>query len=121
MRWAIAMFPKSLRRLLILTVAIVAVLEWSVVLDRVCAALWAWYKFVGYGGGGHVVVGRNTQEAFFLLSVLLATVGYFLSKAEMGSSSRVWSSVAQLGWLAIVVCVIFWGAFLATPFISFHP
>ncbi len=115
------MFPKLLRRLLILTVAIVAVLEWSVVLDRVCAALWAWCKFVGYGGGGHVVVGRNTQEAFFLLSVLLATVGYFLSKAEMGSSSRVWSSVAQLGWLAIVVCVIFWSAFLATPFISFHP
>jgi hypothetical protein len=73
------------------------VLEWSVVLDRVCAALWAWYKFVGYGGGGHVVVGRNTQVAFFLLSLLLATVGYFLSKAEMGGASSVWSFVAQLG------------------------
>jgi len=115
------MFPQSLRRLLILTVATVAILEWSVVIDRVCAAVWAWYKFVGYGGGGHVVVGRNTQVAFFLLSAVLAIVGYLLSKAEMGSASKVWSSVAQIGWLAIVVCVIFWNAFLATPLVTFHP
>jgi len=38
-------------------VAIAAALQWSVVLERTWAAVWAWYKFAGYGGGGHIVVG----------------------------------------------------------------
>jgi hypothetical protein len=102
-------------------VATVAILEWTVVVDRASAAVWAWYKFVGYGGGGRVVVGRNTQMVFFLLSTVLAILGYLLSKAEFGGGSKVWSGIAQFGCLAIVVCAIFWGAFLVSPLVTFQP
>jgi len=38
------------RRLLIGIIAIAAILQWSVVIERAWAAVWAWYKFAGYGG-----------------------------------------------------------------------
>lgn len=112
---------KLVRRIIILMIAAVAVLEWTVVIDRVCAAVWAWYKFVGYGGGGHIVVGRNTQMMFYSLSTVLAIVGSLVSKAELGDSSNVWKGVAQFGWLAIVVCAVLWSIFLLTPLVTFQP
>jgi hypothetical protein len=117
----VANFLKSLRRFIILTIAAVAILEWTVVIDRVCAAVWAWYKFVGFGGGGHVVVGRKTQMVFYILSIVLAIGGYLLSKAELSGASHAWRGVAQFGWLAIVVCAIFWSMFLLTPWVTFQP
>jgi hypothetical protein len=121
MRWTVTNFLESLRRFIFLLIAAVAILEWTVVINRVWAAVWAWYKFVGYGGGGHVVVGRNTQMVFYILSTALASLGYLLSKAELGGASKVWKGVAQFGWLAILVCAIFWGVFLLTPLVTFQP
>ena len=53
-----------LRRVAIACVGVVAILQWAIVLERSVAAVWAWYKFVGYGGGGHISLGQTTPMVF---------------------------------------------------------
>src|SRR5258705_12202359 len=67
-----AMRTRRLRHFFIGVVAIAAALQWSVVLERSWAAVWAWYKFTGYGAGGHIVVGRPVQVVFLLGSCVFA-------------------------------------------------
>ena len=112
---------EPLRRLLIAMIATAAVLQWAIVLERASAAVWAWYKFVGYGGGGHIVVGRMTQVLFLLGSVALAGTGCALSKAESsGAGSMVWRNLAQFGWSSITVCIGFWIILLVSPLVTFQ-
>lgn len=110
-----------MRRTFIAIIAGVAILQWAVVLERACAAVWAWYKFVGYGGGGHIVVGWMTQVVFLLGSIALATIGHALFTAESrGGASVFWSGLAQFGWLAISVCILVWVVFLLSPIVTFQ-
>src|SRR5258706_130517 len=110
---------ERLRRFLIAIVAVAAVLQWAVVLERLLAAVWAWYKFVGYGGGGHIVVSQRTQAVFLFGSGVVAALGYVLFKVESRSTgSRVWRSLAWFGWSTTTVCVLFWIAFLLSPLVA---
>lgn len=109
------------RRFLIAVIAAGAVLQWAVVLERASAAVWAWYKFSGFGGGGHIVVGRTPQVVFLLGSVVIAALGYGLSSAEAsGGDSGLWRGVARFGWLSITVCTLFWIALLVSPLVTFQ-
>ena len=108
------------RHFLIGTVAIAAALQWIVVLERTWAAVWAWYKSVGYGGGGHIVVGRRIQVLFLLGSSLLACIGYVLSIAEVKAVGvGVWERLARLVWSSIAVCSLYWFVLLLTPLVAF--
>jgi len=99
-------------RALIVTTTVGAALQWAVVLERTSAAVWARWKFSGYGGGGHIVVGQSTQVAFLLGSGVLAAVGYSLWRAEkIEDGSRFWCGVSRLAWLSILVCTVFWKLF----------
>jgi hypothetical protein len=121
MRWVMAKELEHLRRFLTALIATGAVLQWAVVLQRTWAAVWAWYKFFGYGGGGHIVVGRTTQIMFLLGSGVLAAVGYALSRAESsGGGSALWRGVSRFGWLSITVCTLFWIALLVSPMVAFE-
>jgi len=109
-----------IRRVFIAAIAAAAVLQWAVVLERTWAALWAWYKFRGYGGG-HIVVGLTTQVVFLSGSAVLAAVGYGLCRAESsGAGSGLWRSLNQFGWLSIAVCTLFWLAVLLSPLAMFY-
>ena len=107
-------------RFLIMIVAAAAALQWAVVAERVWAAVWAWYKFTGYGGGGHIVVGRTTQIAFSCGSVALAVVGYWLSKSTLDHTSVIWRGAAQFSWVSIIVCTVLWWAVLLSPLLAFR-
>ena len=110
-----------IRRFFIAAIAVAAVLQWTVVLERTWAALWAWYKFWGYGGGGHIAVGVVTQGVFFLGSAALAALGYALCRAESkGGGSRLWHSVSKFGWMSITACTLLWLALLLSPLATFH-
>jgi hypothetical protein len=109
------------RRFLIVLVVIAAILQWIVVLERVYAAVWAWYKYAGYGGGGHIVVGFPAQAVLFSGAGGLAVLGYFLSNIEGARGSKAWRVVARFGWLAITVCTALWAALLASPLVAIHP
>lgn len=108
------------RHFFIGVIAVAATLQWSVVLERTCAAFWAWYKFAGYGGGGHIVVARPIQVIFLLGSCALACFGYALSRAEVqAAGAGVWEKVARLAWSSIALCSLFWFALLLTPLVAF--
>ena len=115
-----AMRTIRLRHLSIGVVAIAAALQWCVVLDRSWAAAWAWYKFAGYGGGGHIVVGLPVQVVFLLGSCVLACIGYALSRAELAAvGAGVWETFARLAWSSIAVCTLLWFVLLLTPLVMF--
>jgi hypothetical protein len=102
-------------------IAATAVLQWSIVLERVWAAALAWYKFVDYGGGGQIVVGRMLQIVFLVGSITLAGIGHALSKAESSAGGSVfWRRLAQFGWSAVSICVMVWIALLPSPLVTFQ-
>jgi hypothetical protein len=102
-------------------IAAAAVLQWAIVLERVWAAAWAWYKFVDYGGGGHIVVGRMPQIVFLIGSIALAGIGHALSKAESGAGGSVfWRRLAQVAWSAVSICAMVWIALLLSPLVTFQ-
>jgi hypothetical protein len=112
---------ERLRRFFIIVIIAAACAQWAIVLERATAAAWTWYKFVGYGGGGHIVVGRTIQVIFILGSAALAAVGHWLWKVESrADSSTLWLKSAQLGWTSIAVCTLFWIILLATPLVIFE-
>ena len=108
------------RRSLVVVVAIAAVSQWVLVVERAAAAVWAYYKYAGYGGGGHIAVGAPTQTVFFLGAGGLAVLGYYLARIESARGSVVWRGIARLGWLAITLCTALWAALLASPLVVFH-
>jgi len=111
---------ETFRRFLIVAVVAAALLQWTIVLERTAAAVWAWYKFVGYGGGGYIVVGRTIQIIFVLGSCLVAAVGYALFRAESsGGGSGLWLGVSRFGWLSITVCTLCWIVVLMSPLAKF--
>ncbi len=97
-----------------------AVLKWPVVLERAWAAPWQWYKFYGYGGGGHIVVGTTTQTIFLVGSSVVAAAGYLLERVEAHTAgSKICRAIARIAWSSIVVCTFFWVAFLVSPLVTF--
>ena len=113
---------ESFRRFLIAVVAAAALLQWAIVLERTSAAVWAWYKFFGFGGGGHITVGRTTQIIFVSGSCLVAAVGYALFRAESRvGGSRPWRGVSRFAWSSIIVCTLCWIALLVSPLAKCYP
>jgi hypothetical protein len=112
---------KTFRRVLISAIAVVAILQWSVVFERLWAAVWAWYKFEGYGEHGYIDVGQTTQGLFLLGSCLVAAIGYALFRAESGTaSSKAWRRIGAFGWASIIVCTLCWIGLLASPLVKFY-
>lgn len=48
------------------------------VVERIVAAGWAWYKFRDYGGGGHIMLSPETSVWFVLISIGLLFAGFGL-------------------------------------------
>lgn len=104
-----------------LLILIAALAQWSLLLERTWAAIWAWYKFYGYGGGGHITVGKNTQILFYILSIILALVGLMLShQSNNYIASRVRKKLIRLGSFALVLGTLFWTVILMSPFVMFR-
>ena len=98
-------------------VALAAVLQWIVVLERCWAAAWQWYKFTGYGGGGYITVGPSTQVVFFVLSTVIALAGFILSRyAEHGTAAL----ASKIGAISLLVGMIVWAAVLISPLAVFR-
>jgi hypothetical protein len=115
-----AMRTRRLRHFFIGVVVIAAALHWSVVLERSWVAVWVWYKFTDYGGGGHIVVGRPGQVVFLLGSCVFACIGYALSRAKSTAvGAGVQWKLARLAWSSTAVCTLLWFVLLLTPLVTF--
>jgi hypothetical protein len=47
-----------------------ALMQWLGVGERIHHAIWQWYKFADYGGGGHTTVGYSAVLLTFTLSAV---------------------------------------------------
>jgi len=75
---------------LVLTVMIlvIALIQLAVLLERICAAIWAWYKFYGYDGNGYITVGATTQLVFYIISSLATAVNLGLVLYDLNGRRR---------------------------------
>ena len=111
----------NLRRALIGAIAIAAVLQWAVVVERSLAAIWAWYKFWGYGDHGYIDVGRRTQVLFLFGSCAMASIAYGLGRIERkGVGLKAWRRIAAFGWMSITICTLCWMGLLLSPLARFY-
>lgn len=99
------------------TLVLIALLQWVVVLERCWAALWQWYKFAGYGDGGYITVGLFTQIAFFVVSIVIASVGFVLSHYAENAFLAVTSKLAAISLLA---GILVWAGVLVSPLAVFR-
>jgi hypothetical protein len=120
-RWPLTKRLERLQRPFIAAIAAAALLQWVLVLERSWAAVWAWFKFNGFGGGGHIDVGGATQALFLFGSTCMALAGYALAKAQEGEAgSRAWARIARLSWTSIILCTALWVLLLLSPLVEFR-
>ena len=89
--------------------------QWCVVGERMVAAIWGWYKFLGYGGAEPLVVGREAQGLFYLLTVSFAAVA--LSVARSGVESQ-YAKVARWEFRGLLAAAAVWTAVLMSPLVA---
>ena len=115
------MSGKSISHLAVaVAVLLVAIVQWVVIFDRTGAAVWDWYKFSGYGGGGHITVGKNSQTIFYVLSAVAAAAGIVLARNWDTDGDQLLRRAMRIGAWALVVGLSFWTAILASPLASFR-
>lgn len=106
----------SERKYLICLVLLGSALQWSVIGERLVAALWTWYKFsTPYSGGGHITVGGNAQIAFYLLSTGMLAIAVWAKPSQPR-----WRTMARLSMLSIGCGVLVWTAVLLSPLTTFR-
>jgi hypothetical protein len=104
--------------LLVVTAAFV---QWAVLLEQTWAVIWAWYKFYGYGGGGHITVGKDTQLLFYMLSSLTAFIGLIISRlSNNDATSCIQKRLSRIGSFALVTGMLFWTTILMSPLVVFR-
>ncbi len=109
---------KAIRRVLAVALAALAIAQWAVVLERTLAALWQFFKFASYGGGGHIDVGRTTQIVFLIGSVLVGSVAGVLWRGMGDEDSKPWKRLALLSCLSVAGCTVLWAILLASPLVT---
>ena len=90
--------------------SLLAALALSVpVIERLIAAAWQWYKFVGYSNDGHISLSFNTGLIFS--GILAATFGvaFFLNrlgKRQSAARAVAWSRWAM--YIVVAVAIVYW-------------
>lgn len=102
-----------MKRISILLIALAATFQWCILLERFFAAIWGLYKFWGYGGEGQITVAISSQVIFYLLSVALSFVSYFLWRGFDGD--RIFKVLAKYSTAALIGGMIFWTVVLMSP------
>ena len=104
-------------------VIIFALLQWLVILERGVAALWAWYQFHGYSGGGAITVGVRSQFTFYILIMVIAALGFWSSHSVSDNNhdrSRFLNRATRVATVAVVAGMILWTGLLLSPLASFR-
>jgi hypothetical protein len=99
--------------LLICAVALFA--QYLAVIERTSAAVWNWYKFWGYGGYEPLVVGRQAQLMFYVVSAAFTALSLFL---EHNSKEFWFTRIARWQFRSFIAALVIWTAVLASPLIA---
>ena len=101
-------------------VIIFALLQWLIIVERGVAALWAWYQFHGYGGGGTITVGVRSQVAFYFLTVVIAALGFWSSSDNNRDRSGFLNRASRVATIAVITGMFLWTGLLLSPVVSFR-
>ena len=106
-------------RIIFVVVAIFAAMfQWSILLERLIAAIWGWYKFQGYGGGGQITVAKSTQVMFYLFSSVLLLASVLLSRRTVDDVHEQWVvRAARFVSYSFAAGIVFWSLMLASPLV----
>lgn len=102
-----------------LFIIFVAAIQWFVILERVWASIWEWYKFYGYDGDGGITVGVGTQVLFYLLSSGFALAGLLLS-SKPNDDLSFQKKLNRFSAIALLSGMILWTLILISPFVTFR-
>jgi hypothetical protein len=105
------------------TVIIFALLQWLIILERSVAALWAWYQFHGYGGGGTITLGVRSQVTFYFLTVVISALGFWFSWTVSDNNrdrSGFLNRAAGVAAVAMIAGMFLWSGLLLSPLVSFR-
>lgn len=106
---------RSLQYAIVAFGAVALALQWSVVGERTVAALWNWYKFVGYGGAEPLSVGRHAQALFFCLT--FACAAFLLVATRLRPESRC-AKLATWEYRGLLSAAALWGVVLISPIVA---
>ena len=95
-----------------------AMLQWIILLERLIAAIWGWYKFHGYGGGGQITVAKSTQVVFYLISSVLLLASVLLSRRTANDVNEQWlTRAARFVSYSFAAGIVFWSLMLVSPLV----
>ena len=100
-------------------VCVGTVVQWIVVLDRIREAVWGWYKFKGYGGGGELTVSAAAQLEFFVASAVLLGAALWMAREARDCRRQVYLLARATMWL-LLIAVIVWAAVLGSPLVTWR-
>lgn len=111
-----------LRVVVALAVLIVALVQWLVIMERVSAAMWDWYKFHGYGGAGVITVGSSSQALFYVLACIGAALGFWAARGidDSTPTSSAVRRASKAGAIALLAGMGIWSMTLLSPLVTFR-
>jgi hypothetical protein len=107
--------PRTLKTIAVVGCAAALAIEWFVVSERIIAAVWNWYKFLGYGGSAGIDVGWRAQQMFYLLSAAFAAICFLVCRT---SKNTKYGFIARWELRGFVTAVVVWTAVLASPLVA---
>jgi hypothetical protein len=98
----------------ILILVAVALYHNYAVAERIAAAIWQWYKFKDYGGGGHVTLSRQTAIEFYCLSSMFILISIACARMMVRQSNC-------SKWIAWLPVFLFTAGVFAYTLLAFSP
>ena len=91
------------------------------IIERTIDAVWQYWKFKDFGGGGGVTLGRTTQLIALVTSMTFLLLGRWLRsvyKSSMGECSR--TRIAEIVSIAGAILTVGWVLILCSPLVTFR-
>jgi hypothetical protein len=99
----------------------VAAIQWLVILERVWACIWEWYKFYGYDGDRGITVGVGTQILFYLLSSGFASAGLLMSRIPPDTLKlKFQRKLNRFSAISLLSGMTLWTLILISPLVTFR-
>lgn len=98
---------------------VVAILQALAVGELGIAAIWQWYKFKDYGGGGHIMMSAETAIWFVSLSAGSAIFGIWLGRKAEAALLR--KKIIKAFCFIVVGSLITYLALALSPLNSWRP
>ncbi|HVK52826.1 MAG TPA: hypothetical protein VM469_13930 [Pseudoxanthomonas sp.] len=93
----------------------------AAVVERVLAALWQWYKFSGYGGGGAISLSQSTAVVFLVLVGMMIGAAFWLRRQGARVGATLMSRLSTAALWVFCVAVVLYAVVALSPLNAWRP